>query len=406
MPDKYGGLDRPLAIVVGGGPAGLTAGVALAGAGLATVLVGKRPARPDNRTTALFAGSVTALETLGVWPLCAAQAAPLKIMRIVDDTGRLWRAPEVKFGADEIGLEAFGYNIENFHLVAALDQSAGALANLRIIEDEVRSVAPGADAVTVTLKSGAKLNAPLLIAADGRRSLCRTVAGIAVDERDYSQVALTVCVTHTRPHRDTSTEFHTSSGPFTLVPLPGLRSSLVWVLDPAQADVIKALNDAELAAEIERASHSILGKITVESGRGVFPLLVAIARSFAAKRIALVGEAAHVIPPIGAQGLNLGLRDAASIGELAIAALRDGGDIGGDAVLAHYEKMRRADVSSRTLAIDLLNRTLLTDFLPVQGMRGLGLYMIDRIGPLRRAVMREGVAPAAAEPRLMRGEVL
>ena len=404
MPDKY--TDRPSVIVVGGGPAGLTAAITLASAGLATVLVGKRPTRPDNRTTALFAGSVTALETLGVWPLCVAQAAPLKFMRIVDDTGRLWRAPEVKFAADEIDLAAFGYNIENSHLVAALEQRAGALPDLRIIEDEVRSVAPRTNAIIVTLKSGATLSAPLLIAADGRRSLCRAAAGIAVDERDYQQVALTVCLTHTRPHHDSSTEFHTPSGPFTLVPLPGLRSSLVWVLDPAQAETIAALDDGDLAAEIERASHSILGKIAVEPGRGVFPLSVATARHFGDKRIALVGEAAHVIPPIGAQGLNLGLRDAASIGQLAIAAQRDGGDIGGDAVLDAYEKMRRADVSSRTLAIDLLNRTLLTDFLPVQGMRGLGLYMIDRIGPLRRAVMREGVAPAAAEPRLMRGEAL
>jgi 2-octaprenyl-6-methoxyphenol hydroxylase len=407
MPDKYGSSgEKPAAIVVGGGPAGLTTAITLAQAGIATVLVGKRSERPDNRTTALFAGSVAALSTLGVWPLCVAQAAPLKVMRIVDDTGRLWRAPEVKFAADEIGLDAFGYNIENFHLVAALEQRAGALSHLRIVEDEVRSVAPHEDAVTVTLKSGATLSAPLLIAADGRRSLCRAAAGITVDERDYSQVALTVCLKHTRPHHDTSTEFHTPSGPFTLVPLPGLRSSLVWVLDPAQADAIKALSDADLAAEIERASHSILGKIAVEPGRGVFPLSVATAKRFGAQRIALIGEAAHVIPPIGAQGLNLGLRDAASIGELAIAAQRDGGDIGGEDVLEAYEKMRRADVASRTLAIDLLNRTLLTDFLPVQGLRGLGLYMIDRIGPLRRAVMREGVAPAAAEPRLMRGEAL
>ena len=402
--DKNG--ERAAAVVAGGGPAGLTAAIALAGAGLATVLVGKRPQRRDNRTTALFAGSVTALQTLGVWELCAAQAAPLKIMRIVDDTGRLWRAPEMKFTADEIGLEAFGYNIENFHLVAALEKRAGALESLRIVDDEVRSVAPHAAQVTLTLASGSTLKTPLVVAADGRKSLCRAAAGIEVDEREYRQAALTVCLTHTRPHHDTSTEFHTPSGPFTLVPLPGQRSSVVWVLDPAQAETIKALSDAELAAEVERASHSILGKITVEPGRGLFPLSVATAKSFGAQRIALIGEAAHVIPPIGAQGLNLGLRDAASIGELAVAAARDGGDIGGGGVLDAYEKMRRADVGSRTLAIDLLNRTLLTDFLPVQGMRGLGLYMIDRVGPLRRAVMREGVEPRAAQPRLMRGEVL
>ena len=407
MSDKYGSSgDNPAAIVVGGGPAGLTAAIALAAGGIATALVGKRPARPDNRTTALFAGSVTALSTLGVWELCAAQAAPMRVMRIVDDTGRLWRAPEVKFEAGEINLEAFGYNIENGQLVAALEQRARALRNLRMIEDDVLSVAPSDDAVIVMLKSGNRLHAPLVIGADGRRSLCRDAAGIGIAEREYPQVALTLSFKHSRAHRDTSTEFHTPSGPFTLVPLPGSRSSLVWVLDPIHADEIAALDDAALAAEIERASHSILGKIEIEPGRGLFPLGSVTARRFADKRIALVGEAAHVIPPIGAQGLNLGLRDAATIGELAVAAQRERHDIGAADVLNAYDSMRRADVGSRTLAIDLLNRTLLSDFLPVQGMRGLGLYVLDRIGPLRRAVMREGVMPAAAQPRLMRGEAL
>jgi 2-octaprenyl-6-methoxyphenol hydroxylase len=391
---------------VGGGPAGLTAAIALAAGGLATALIGKRPARPDNRTTALLGGSVTALEMLGVWDLCAAQSAPLRTMRIVDDTGRLWRAPEVKFEAGEIDLDAFGHNIANRDLVAALEQRAAALPNLRLIDDEVSAVEPADDVVKVTLKGGDKFTAALVVGADGRRSLCRAAAGIGSDERTYKQIALTVIVRHSRPHRDTSTEFHTPSGPFTLVPLPGLRSSLVWVLDPLRADEIAALDDAMLANEIERASHSILGKIELEPGRGLFPLSAVTAHSFAANRIALVGEAAHVIPPIGAQGLNLGLRDAATIGELAVEAKRAGNDIGGDDVLAAYDKLRHGDITARSVAIDLFNRTLLTDFLPIQGLRGLGLYMLDKIGPLRRAVMREGIAPTQAQPRLMRGEAI
>jgi 2-octaprenyl-6-methoxyphenol hydroxylase len=401
MPDK-----KPGAIVVGGGPAGLTAAIALAAGGVDTVLVGKRPAAQDNRTTALLSGSVTALATLGVWDLCAEQAAPLRVMRIVDDTGRLWRAPEVKFDAQEIGLEAFGHNIENRHLVAALDRRARGLSGLRIVEDEVSGVSPGERSASVALKGGEKLEAQLIVGADGRRSLCRDAAGIGLDEHEYPQVALTLCLRHSRPHHDTSTEFHTPSGPFTLVPLPGNRSSLVWVLGPADADDLAALDDDALSEEIERAAHSILGKIEVESGHGLFPLARVSAKRFAANRVALVGEAAHVIPPIGAQGLNLGLRDAATIGELAVAAHRAGRDIGGINTLAAYDKMRRADVGSRTVAVDLLNRSLLSDFLPVQGARGLGLYAIDRIGPLRRMVMREGVAPRAAQPKLMRGEAL
>jgi 2-octaprenyl-6-methoxyphenol hydroxylase len=394
------------AIVVGGGPVGLTAAIALAAGGVGTVLSGKRPPPGDNRTTCLLAGSVNALTGLGVWEHCAAQAAPMRVMRIVDDTGRLWRAPEVKFEADEIGLDAFGYNIENRNLFEALDRRARTLANLRLIDDEVLRIVPGERVATVAIKSGEILQAPLVVGADGRCSLCREAAGIGFVEHDYPQIAITLCLRHSRPHRDVSTEFHTPSGPFTLVPLPRNRSSLVWVLDPADADDLVALNDAELSDEIERASHSILGKIEVEAGRGRFPLTRATARRFAANRIALVGEAAHVIPPIGAQGLNLGLRDAAAIGELAVAALRAGRDVGGINVLAAYDRMRRTDIGSRSFAVDLLNRSLLTDFLPVQSMRGLGLYLLDRIGPLRRALMREGVAPNAAQPRLMRSETL
>jgi 2-octaprenyl-6-methoxyphenol hydroxylase len=390
--------------VIGGGPAGLTAAVALASAGVATVLVAKGPP-PDNRTTALLSGSVAALEALGVWALCQAQSAPLTAIRLIDDTARLIRAPEVLFDSDEIGLEAFGHNIQNRDLLAALERRASTLPALRRIEMAAVGIEPVDSGVAVSLEDGGTLTARLVVGADGRQSICRAAAGIKTERRSYPQAALTLNLAHTRPHKGVSTEFHTASGPFTLVPLPGLRSSLVCVAEPDEAERLAELDAQTLSAEIERRAHSILGKITVEDGRGLFPLGVETAQSFARDRIALVGEAGHIIPPIGAQGLNLGLRDAATISELVVEARRDGGDVGSADVLARYERLRRADVTSRALAVDALNRSLLSDFLPVQGARGFGIYLLDRIAPLRRAVMREGVEPAA-QPRLMRGEAL
>jgi 2-octaprenyl-6-methoxyphenol hydroxylase len=403
--ETHGGYEAEVA-VVGGGPAGLTAAIAFADAGIPTVLIAGTPRRIDNRTTALLAGSVAALEALDVWARCRAQAGALRTMRIVDDTDRLWRAPEVRFEAAEIGLDAFAWNIENRHLVEAMQARAGELPDLMRIDQEARAVEISDADVRISLTDGGSVTARLVVAADGRRSLCRAAAGIETDSRSYPQTALTFNLAHTRPHQDISTEFHTAHGPFTLVPLPGLRASLVCVVAPEEAARIEALSPDARDAEIERRSHSILGKVAVEPGHGAFPLGIEMARRFATRRIALIGEAGHVIPPIGAQGLNLGLRDAATIAELAVAARRDGNDVGADDVTDEYDRRRRADVKSRTTAVDLLNRTLLSDVLPAQSLRGLGLYFLDRIGPLRRVAMREGVAPRLAEPRLMRGEAL
>jgi 2-octaprenyl-6-methoxyphenol hydroxylase len=392
--------------VIGAGPTGLMAAVALAGAGVSTALVAGSARPADNRTTALLASSVTALETIGVWQACRSNAAPLRAVRIVDDTRRLWRAPEVKFSAAEIGLEAFGWNIENQYLISALCERAREFANLVWFDENASAIEIAKQHVTVSLRAGQTILARLVVGADGHNSLCRAAAEITTKNWSYPQIAVTFNISHTHPHQYVSTELHTEAGPFTIVPLPGLRSSVVAVLAPAEAKALAVADAADLAQELERRCHSIVGKITVEPGHGMFALAGQTARTLAANRIVLVGEAGHVMPPIGAQGLNLGLRDAATIGELVVEAARSGSDVGADAVIDDYERARRADVTSRILAVDLLNRSLLSGFLPVQGGRGLSLYLLDRIGPLKRAIMREGTMPMTSQPRLMRGKAL
>src|SRR5450631_2208569 len=309
-------------VVVGGGPAGLSAAIALAQAGAATALIARRAPYADNRTTALLGGSIDLLRELEVWPRCKDSAAPLQAMRLVDDTGRLIRAPEVRFSSDEIGIDVFGYNIENRLLMEALEARAAELAELTRFDDEADTINPQDADVAIRTSQGNSLSAHLVIGADGRHSLCREAAGIEVRRRELKQAALTFNVSHSRPHRNISTEFHTPQGPCVFVPLPGDRCSVVWVATPKEAERLIALSDDELSVATEAQSHSILGRIGVEPGRHLFPLSIEQPRQFASHRIALVGEAAHVIPPIGAQGLNMGLRDACDIADIVRAAMQ------------------------------------------------------------------------------------
>jgi 2-octaprenyl-6-methoxyphenol hydroxylase len=378
--------------VVGGGPAGLAAAIALAQAGANTALIARRAPYADNRTTALLGGSIDFLQELEVWPHCQAKAAPLQTMRLVDDTGRLIRAPEVRFSCQEIGLDAFGYNIENSTLIAALEQRAAELSRLIRFDDEAEIVSPGETTITIRTGSGKTLSARLAIGADGRQSLCREAAGITVRPRELNQAALTFNISHSRSHRSISTEFHTPHGPCVFVPLPGERCSVVWVARPKEAERLSLLSDDELSEAAERQSHSILGHVRVEGGRHLFPLAIERPAQFAHRRVALVGEAAHVVPPIGAQGLNMGLRDADDIAVIVREALASGEDPGGPQMLSRYGSARRGDITSRTLAIDWANRSLLNDFLPLQSLRAAGLHLIGAVGPIRRLAMREGLA--------------
>jgi len=380
--------------IVGGGPAGLAAALAVAETGARTALVARRLPYADNRTTALLGGSVDFLETLGVWQRCADKAAALMTMRLVDDTGRLIRAPEVKFVCHEIGLDTFGFNIENRELMVAFEARASELPNLIRIDDDAETVAPEDAQVTIRTAGGTTLSARLVVGADGRQSLCRDAAGIAVKRHPLGQTALTFNIAHSRPHRNMSTEFHTPNGPCVFVPLPGNRSSIVWVNTPKNAEALMALDDAALSAAIEKQSHHILGRIDVAPGRHAFPLGIEEPRELAGNRIVLVGEAAHVVPPIGAQGLNLGLRDAADLAETVRDAGIAGQDIGAPDVIARFARMRRSDIRSRTFAIDLANRSLLSDLLPVQAVRAAGMHAMSAVGPLRRLAMREGLSPS------------
>jgi 2-octaprenyl-6-methoxyphenol hydroxylase len=380
--------------VIGGGPAGLAAAIALAQTGANTAVIARRAPYADNRTTALLGGSVDFLQALDVWSHCEDKAAALKTMRLVDDTGRLIRAPEVRFSSDEIGLDQFGYNIENRALMTALEERAAQLPELTRFDDEADAISPENADVAIRTRQGQSLSARLVVGADGRQSLCREATGIEVRRRELDQAALTFNIGHSRPHRNISTEFHTPQGPCVFVPLPGNRCSVVWVRTPKEAERLIALTDDELSEAAETQSHSILGRIRVEPGRHLFPLAIEQSRQFAQHRIALVGEAAHVLPPIGAQGLNMGLRDAADIADIVRDAMAAGEDPGAPQVLRRYGSARRADVSSRTFAIDMANRTLLSDFWPMQSLRAAGLHLIGSIGPLRRIAMREGLAPS------------
>lgn len=379
------------AIVVGGGPAGLAAACLLARAGVGcAVIAGDEQAKADPRTVALMVPALGILSDLGLWPgVLIDISAPLQKLRLVDDTGSLIAAPETVFEARELDLGAFGWNIPLTALIAALRDRASELGAAVIPGNATRATAQSMHVEIATASE--TYRTPVAIAADGRTSLLREAAHIPTRNWSYDQAAIATSFAHSAPHNGVSTEYHRPGGPFTTVPLPGNRSSLVWMDRPETVTRFMALGDRDIASEIQLATHGELGRISEVGPRRSFPMAGLIAQSFGRNRIMLVGETAHVVPPIGAQGLNMSLRDGAAAARLIAEARAGANDPGAPDVLARYDRERRADVLPRQSVIDTMNRSLLLGMLPLDAGRAIGLAALKSFAPLRQFVMRRGL---------------
>ena len=385
------------AIIAGAGPAGLAAAALLGREGVKTIVVASA-ASDDPRTVALMQPSIQLLKYLEVWPgTLAQQTSPLKKLRIIDDTGTLVSHADLEFDCKDVKLEAFGWNVPLGLLLPAL-RAAAINYGVTFYNATVTAGVSTGDHISVTLSTGEILTAQIAIAADGANSILRAAAGITTANWSYDQTAIATSFAHGRSHNDISTEYHKHAGPFTTVPMPNGRSSLVWMERPARASDIMDMSDRELAAEIQIGTHGSLGLISAIGPRKAFPMKGLTANHFAKNRVLLVGESAHQVPPIGAQGLNMSMRDASTACDLILGQA----DAGNDRIMSEYNSKRRAEVLPRQQVINLMNRSLLEGLLPMEAARALGLTALNMLPPLKRAVMQYGLAPSKNTPFSMR----
>jgi len=399
-------------LIAGGGFAGLTLAIALRqGLGPSFSVTVADPAlgrshADDERASAIVAAARRLFETLGVWDSVAGEAQPILDMIVtdsrLDDTVRpvfLTFAGEIEPG------EPFAHMIENRHLVDALAAKAKQ-AGVILQTAAAGSVSHDGTRVVADLKDRSTCAARLLVAADGARSSIRAGAGIATHGWDYGQSAIVINVGHERDHQGRAEEHFLPAGPFAILPLKGHRSSIVWTETTREAERIMALPDDAFHAELEQRFKLHLGEIDVVGKRRVHPLGFFVARSFIAERIALIGDAAHVIHPIAGQGLNMGLKDVAALAEVIVDAARLGLDPGAAAVLDRYQRWRRFDTMTMGVATDGLNRLFSNRSDVLRFARDVGLGLVDRVPSLKRLFIREAAGLVGEVPKLLRGEVL
>lgn len=393
-------------VISGGGPAGLTLALLLAKAGLEIVLIDPEKPQPaeklSGRTAALLNNSINVLKAAGNWGNLEERSTPLKYMRIVDAEDS---AAGVTFDAQEIGAQQFGFNVPNSLLKTLTMEQVGANNNITLLNpDKLLSYEVQGHKVMASTENGITITASLVIGTDGRNSTVRKIAGIDTTTHDYGQTAITCLITHSKPHNYQSTEFHRSGGPFTLVPMQGNMSSVVWVERTDDAKSFLAMKKQEFEQAVQDRTKGLVGTITLASTPENWPLMSLSAEKLIGDRAVIAAEAAHVMSPLGAQGLNLSLRDVAGLAETIVDAARLGEDIGSPLVLARYEKRRRADIGTRVHGIDAYNRLVKHEVGFLQDLRRLGIKGLDKLTPVKHLAMSHGLNPTIDDGRILRGQ--
>jgi 2-octaprenyl-6-methoxyphenol hydroxylase len=386
-------------LISGGGVAGLTAAAAFGTAGFSVICVDPAPPVTDEaaegadlRTTAFLQPAVAMLQTAGLWQRLAPHAAALQIMRIIDAGGPTAEPRLIRdFNAADISDQPFGQNLPNWLLRREMVARLAELTNVTFRPGTATTgLLTRTSEARVTLSDGETVSARLVVAADGRTSPMRAAAGIGVRTLRYGQKALTFAVTHKVPHQNISTEIHRSGGPFTLVPLPDRNgipcSAVVWMERGPEAARLASLDPAGFEAAANERSCLILGPLTLASKRLVWPIIAQFADRMSGERLALMAEAAHVVPPIGAQGLNMSLADLAALLDLAKT-----GELGGQAMLDAYHHRRHREVEARVLGVDALNRAAMLGAPALRDLRAAALNALYSLAPVRKTLMKVGL---------------